>query len=367
MEIQLSVFILSLIPFFALASSTSDVIEMVVPSEDFPSWLTDFNPTKTLRGHADLIVSQDGTGDYKTINEAVAAAPTGSKTRFIIYVKRGTYKEIVHIGELKTHLTIVGDGSDATIITGSLNSKDGTKTFNSSTVAIDGDWFMAQDLWIQNTAGPAKGPAVALRVSGDAVVIYRCRIDAYQDTLYAHSNRQFYRDCFITGTVDFICGRALAVFQNCQIEARKPTEGQSNVITAQQKRDKDDTNSGFSIQNCSITASADLAPFKRMVKTYLGRPWGDFSTVVFMECYMDDMIDASGWTPWNSSTTGRLSTLFYGEYRNKGPGANTSQRVDWKGFKVITDPIEAGKFTVGEFLNGDSWLNATGVPFYEGL
>ncbi|CAH8255167.1 unnamed protein product [Arabidopsis lyrata] len=366
MEIQLSVFILSLIPFFALASSTSDVIEMVVPSDDFPSWLTDFNPTKTLRGHADLIVSQDGTGDYKTINEAVAAAPTGSKTRFIIYVKRGTYKEIVHIGELKTHLTIVGDGSDATILTGSLNFKDGTKTFDSATVAIDGDWFMAQDLWIQNTAGPAKGQAVALRVSGNYVVIYQCRIDAYQDTLYAHSNTQFYRDCFITGTVDFICGRASAVFQNCQIEARKPTEGQSNVITAQQ-RGKDDKHSGFTFQNCSIKASSDLAPLKRMVKTFLGRPWGDLSTVVFMESYMDDLIDPTGWTPWNSSTTRRLSTIFYGEYRNKGPGANTNQRVDWKGFKVITDPIEAGKFTVGEFINRDSWLNATGVPFYEGL
>jgi len=231
--------------------------------------------------------------------------------------------------------------------------------------AIDGNWFMAQDLWIQNTAGPAKGQAVVLRVSGDAVVIYRCRIDAYQDTLYGHSYRQFYRDCFITGTVDFIFGHASAVFQNCRIEARKPMEGQSNVITAQQS-DKPGT-SGFSIQNCSITASSDLVPVKRMVKTFLGRPWGDFSTVVFMESYLDDMIDPMGWTPWNSSTTGRLSTLYYGEYKNKGPGANTSQKVRWKGFKIITDPIEANKFTVGKLINKDLWLNATGIPYNEGL
>lgn len=95
---------------------------------------------------------------------------------------------------------------------------------------------MAQDLCIQNTAGPTKGQAVALRVSADAVVIYRCRIDAYQDSLYAHTNRQFYRDCYIMGTVDFICGQAIAVFQYCQIVARKPIKGQMNVITAQ-KRD----------------------------------------------------------------------------------------------------------------------------------
>ncbi|OAP12952.1 hypothetical protein AXX17_AT1G44540 [Arabidopsis thaliana] len=142
-------------------------------------------------------------------------------------------------------------------------------------------------------------------------------------------------------------------------------EGQSNVITAQQN-DKSGT-SGFSIQNCSITASSDLVPVKRMVKTFLGRPWGDFSTVVFMESYLDDMIDPMGWTSWNSSTTGRLSTLYYGEYKNKGPGANTSQRVRWKGFKIITDPIEANKFTVGKLINKDPWLNATGIPYNEGL
>ncbi|KAL1202314.1 putative pectinesterase 56 [Cardamine amara subsp. amara] len=99
--------------------------------------------------------------------------------------------------------------------------------------AVDGPWFMAQDLCIQNTAGPTMGQAVALRVSEDAVAFYRCRVEGFQNTLYAHEGRQFYRECYITGTVNFICGAATAVFQYCQLVARKPSPGQTNMITAQ--------------------------------------------------------------------------------------------------------------------------------------
>lgn len=225
---------------------------------------------------------------------------------------------------------------------------------------------MAQDLCIQNTAGPQKEQAVALRISADFAVVYRCRIEAYQDTLYASSGRQFYRDCQITGTVDFICGKAAAVFQYCQIEARKPNRGQTNVLTAQ-SRDRLDLLSGFSFHKCNITASSDLNPITGSVKTFLGRPWRAFSRVVFMESFIDGLIDSAGWTPWNKTDIGTLSTLYYGEYKNTGPGSDTSKRVSWKGYRIITDPKEAAIFTVGELLQGDLWINSTGVPYELGL
>ncbi|CAH8256995.1 unnamed protein product [Arabidopsis lyrata] len=318
----------------------------------------------------------DGTGDYKTVMEAIIAAPVNSKLRYIIYVKKGIYNEIVKIEDTKTNLIIIGDGRDDTILSGNLNANDGIKTYDSATLGVNGNgfmaragyWhvqvpglFMAQDICIRNTAGPAKGQAVALRVSAEAVVIHRCRIEAYQDSLYAHWGKQFYSECYITGTVDFICGHATAVFQHCQIEARKPKFGQSNVITAHSRTNPSDK-SGFSIQKCNITASSELAPVRGTIKTYLGRPWGNFSRVIFLESFMDALIDPAGYIPWNKSDIETLSTLSYIEYKNKGLGAVTTNRVQWKGFKVMTDPKEAIKFTVGKFINQDFWLNSTGVP-----
>ncbi|CAH8355400.1 unnamed protein product [Eruca vesicaria subsp. sativa] len=314
-----------------------------------------------LKGEADIVVAKDGTGNFTTVRDAVTAAPENSKKRYIIYVKKGVYEEIVIIGNRKENITIVGDGRDLTVLTGSLS---GIKTFQTATLGVDGDGFMAQDISIQNTAGPKKGQAVALRISADMSVVYRCRVDGFQDALYAQSGKQFYRECHITGTVDFICGEAAAVFQYCQIEARKPLEGQSNVITAQ-SRSNNTKNSGFSIHKCNITATPDLTPVIGTVKTFLGRPWGAYSTVVVIKSFLDDLIDPAGWTPW-ADDRGRLSTLYYGEYQNNGLGADTTKRVKWEGFKIIQDPKVAAEFTV-EKLIGGSWLRDMGVPYEERL
>ncbi|XP_013654104.2 probable pectinesterase 56 [Brassica napus] len=335
--------------------------------DEFPSWIEKnfLQTSKVLKMNANLVVAKDGSGDYVTVKEAVGAAPENSPTRLIIYIKQGVYSEIVEIGVAKTNITFVGDGQDWTILTGSLNKKDGVKTFFSATVAVNGDGFVAQDLCFQNTAGPSKSQAVALRVSAERAVIYRCRIDGYQDTLYAFSGSQFYRKSYITGTVDFIFGHAPAVFQYCQIVARKPNHGQSNMVTAQ-NRDTQDQKSGFTLQRCNITASADLSPVKSTVKTYLGRPWGVMSTVVVMESFIDDHIDPAGWYPWDIGKEPSPS-IYYGEFGNYGPGANTSERVTWKGFRAIQDPKEAERFTVGQLIHGELWLNTTGVPYETGL
>ncbi|KAG5390976.1 hypothetical protein IGI04_032517 [Brassica rapa subsp. trilocularis] len=333
------------------------------------------NFSLALESKADITVSKDGSGKFTTVKEAVASAPENSKTRHTILVKRGTYLENVIIGKNKTNLTILGEGSNLTTITGSWNHVDGKGTYDSATLgililvytisAVDGEGFMAQDICIENTAGPTKEQAVALRVSANKAVIYRCRIDAYQDTLYAHIERQFYRECYITGTVDFICGQATAVFQNCDIVARKPLQGQQNMITAQQCQTQS-RDTWFSFHKCKIRAAQDLIPVKETVKTFLGRPWGDYATVVFMKSAIDDLIDPAGWAPWDNDER-RLSTLFFGEYQNSGSGAGTVKRITWKGFKVITDPKEAEQFTVEKLLQGESWIRSTGVPYEERL
>ncbi|MCD7472737.1 Pectinesterase/pectinesterase inhibitor 18 [Datura stramonium] len=289
---------------------TDNNVETV--TDGLPSWVTS-NDRRLLQLSADaiaanVVVATDGSGKYKTVKEAVAAAPDNSKTRYVIYVKKGIYKENVEIGKTKKNLMLVGDGMDATIITGNLNVVDGSTTFKSATVAAVGDGFIAQDLQFQNTAGPQKHQAVALRVGADQSVINRCKIDAFQDTLYTHTLRQFYRDCYITGTVDFIFGNAAVVFQNCKIAARKPMSAQQNMVTAQGREDPNQ-NTGTSIQNCDIIPSSDLDPVKGSFKTYLGRPWKAYSRTVFLQSNIGDHIDPAGWSVWQGDFA--LKTLYY--------------------------------------------------------
>nr|KYP67405.1 Pectinesterase 2.1 [Cajanus cajan] len=353
-----------------LGQKVEKMIEEALKEEEFPSWVSsrDRRLLESKAGDikANVVVAQDGSGKFKTVAEAVASAPDKGKTRYVIYVKKGTYKEKVEIGKKKTNVMLVGDGMDATIITGSLNFIDGTSTFNSATVAAVGDGFIGQDIWFQNTAGPEKHQAVALRVGADQSVINRCRIDAFQDTLYAHSNRQFYRDSFITGTVDFIFGNAAVVFQKCNLVARKPLSNQNNMVTAQGREDPNQ-NTATSIQQCTLTASSDLKPLVGSIKTFLGRPWKKYSRTVVMQSTLDSHIDPSGWAEWDAQSKDFLQTLYYGEYMNSGPGAGTSKRVSWPGFHVIQSAAEATKFTVTQLIQGNVWLKNTGVNFIEGL
>lgn len=230
--------------------------------------------------------------------------------------------------------------------------------------AVIGDGFFARDVTFQNTAGPEKLQAVALRSDSDHSVFYRCSFKGFQDTLYVHSQRQFYRDCDIYGTVDFIFGDAAAVFQNCNIYSRKPIIGQMNTVTAHARVDANE-NTGISIHNSRVIAAPDLIPVQDLVKTYLGRPWGEYSRTAFIKTYLGSLIDPAGWIEWNG--TFALSTLYYGEYMNIGSGAEAGERVKWPGFHVITDSLEAQKFTASDLLIGNSWIPASAVPYTSGL
>ncbi|XP_027117883.1 pectinesterase 2-like [Coffea arabica] len=334
--------------------------------EGFPTWVTP-GDRKLLQSSSptpNAVVAQDGSGNFKTIAAAVAAAATRSGNgRYVIHVKAGTYKENVEIGTKLKNIMLVGDGIGKTIITGSNSVDGGTTTFKSATVAVVGDGFIAQGITFRNTAGPQNHQAVALRSGSDLSVFYQCSFEGYQDTLYVHSQRQFYSECDVYGTVDYIFGNAAVVFQNCNLYSRNPPN-KINTITAQGRTDPNQ-NTGISIHNSRVTAASDLKPVQSSVKTYLGRPWQQYSRTVFMKTFLDGLIDPAGWLPWSGNFA--LDTLYYGEYANTGPGSSTANRVNWKGYHVITSATEASKFTVGNFIAGNSWLPATNVPFTSGL
>ncbi|XP_028796245.1 pectinesterase [Neltuma alba] len=332
----------------------------------WPAWMTaeDRRLLQSGTETANVVVAADGSGNYRTVSEAVAAAPARSSTRYVIRIKAGVYRENVEVPSSKTNIMFVGDSRTNTIITGSRNVVDGSTTFNSATVAAVGDGFMAREITFQNSAGPSKGQAVALRAGADLSAFYRCAFLAYQDTLYVHSNRQFFTDCLVVGTVDFIFGNSAAVLQNCDIRPRLPLRGQSNMVTAQGRSDPNQ-NTGIVIQNSKITANSDLEAQKGSVRSYLGRPWREYSRTVIMKTYIDDVIDPEGWHRWDGDFA--LDTLFYGEYQNTGSGADTSRRVNWKGFNVITSASEAQTFTAQNFIEGSGWLSSTGFPYTLGL
>ncbi|KAI4349684.1 hypothetical protein L6164_010244 [Bauhinia variegata] len=313
-----------------------------------------------------VVVSQDGSGNFTTINAAIAAAPNNTDATdgyFLIYITEGVYQEYVSIDKKKTYLMLIGEGINRTIITGDRNVVDGFTTFNSATFAVVAPGFVAAGITFRNTAGPNKHQAVAMRSGADMSTFYSCSFEGYQDTLYTHSNRQFYRECDIYGTVDFIFGNGAAVLQNCNIYPRLPLSGQFNAITAQ-GRTEPNQNTGISIQNATIRAADDLAPNVGSVNTYLGRPWKQYSRTVYLQSFMDSLINAAGWREWNGDFA--LSTLYYAEYSNTGPGSSTSNRVTWPGYHVI-GATEAANFTVSNFVAGDDWLPRTGVPYLSGL
>ncbi|XP_057729225.1 probable pectinesterase/pectinesterase inhibitor 61 [Arachis stenosperma] len=344
--------------------------EEVEEKEDFPKWLSKRDrrllslPVSAVQ--ADVIVSKDGNGSVKTIAEAIKKVPEYGNRRFVIYIKAGRYEEDnLKVGRKKTNVMIIGDGKGKTVITGGRNVLQEMTTFHTASFAASGSGFIARDMTFENYAGPAKHQAVALRLSSDHAVVYRCNVIGYQDTCYVHSNRQFFRECDIYGTVDFIFGNAAVVFQNCSLYARKPMPQQKNTITAQNRKDPNQ-NTGISIHNCRILATSDLQASKGSFPTYLGRPWKMYARTVYMISYIGDHVHPRGWLEWNTSNFA-LDTCYYGEYMNFGPGAAIGQRVKWAGYRIITSTVEASRFTVGQFISGSSWLPSTGVAFISGL
>ncbi|EXC03939.1 Putative pectinesterase/pectinesterase inhibitor 28 [Morus notabilis] len=331
------------------------------------SWLSDGKRRllqatgKTIK--ADVVVAKDGSGKYRTVNEALKDIPKKGNKTFVIYIKQGVYKEQVMFAKSMTHVMIIGDGPTKTRITGSLNFIDGVQTFKTATVSVIGSNFIAKDIGFENSAGPQKHQAVALRVQSDMSIFYNCHMDGYQDTLYAHTHRQFYRDCVITGTIDFIFGDSAAVFQNCKMVIRKPLDNQNCIVTAQGRTERREA-TALVLQNCTITGDPAYLPVKDQNKGYLGRPWKEFSRTIIMNSRIDDVIAPEGWLPWAGDFA--LNTCFYTEILNRGPGSKLDGRVKWRGIKKV--PAQrAVEYTPGRFIRGDWWIKAAGVPYVSGM
>ncbi|XP_047963945.1 pectinesterase-like [Salvia hispanica] len=311
-----------------------------------------------------MVVAQDGSGQYKTISAALEALPKkNTNATIVIYIKAGVYKETCIVPKKVNKVVFIGDGPGKTVITGNLNFAAGVKTYHTATVVINADEFLAKDITFENTAGYKGHQAVALRVSGDMAVFHNVHILGYQDTLYAHKYRQFYSGCTISGTVDFVFGDALAIFQKCTFVVRKPGPNQACMVTAEGRIDPRSPG-GFVLQNSSIVAEEALLSAEKAVKVYLGRPWKELSRTIIMASDIGGFVDPTGWAPW--SGTFAIDTCYYGEYKNRGAGSNTSGRVQWKGIKKITPEI-AQSWTGGAAYGDDSWIEKAGVPYVSTL
>ncbi|CAA0817523.1 Putative pectinesterase/pectinesterase inhibitor 28 [Striga hermonthica] len=308
-----------------------------------------------------VVVAKDGSGKYKTVNEALLEAPQNSNKTFVIYIKEGVYEEYVTVNRTTWSVMFLGDGPTKTRIVGDKSFVGGYETFWTTTVAIEGDGFIARDMGFENRAGPKMMQAVAVRVSADMSLFHNCQLDGFQDTLYAHNHRQFYRDCTISGTIDFIFGNARAVFQNCTLLIRKPLETQKMCMVTAQGRTLVNQTSATVLQNCRILPAPDYPVNDKSYKAYLGRPWKDFSRTIVMDSEIDGVINPDGWATWEGSTA-NLGTCWYAEVNNKGPGADLSRRVKWPGIKAVSVQ-GAAAFAPGEFMVGDSWIADKGIPY----
>lgn len=280
-----------------------------------------------LVGHAyrtdyDMVVAQDGSGDFTTVQEAIQHVPDMRENRTVIYIKGGVYKEKITLPPNKTNVSLIGEHADRTILTfddyASKKNSYGEDigTSGSASFFVFGDGLYAENITFENSAGPV-GQAVAVRTTATRVFFNKCRFLGHQDTLYPHGvgSKQYYKDCYIEGTTDFIFGSATALFQSCDINC-KP--GGSYITAASTP---DTVRYGFVFKDCRISGDAPEA------STYLGRPWRPYAKTVFIGCYLGNQVRPEGWHNWGKVDNEK--TAFYAEYDNEGAGARTEGRVNW--------------------------------------
>ena len=270
----------------------------------------------------DFVVDQNGGGDFTTVQVAIDAVPHLRKQETRILIKKGVYKEKLILASTKTNVTFIGEDLKKTVLTyddfaskpNSFGEEMGTS--GSSSFYVFGDGFRAENITFENSSGPV-GQAVAVRVDGDQVVFVNCRFLGFQDTLYPHGDRsrQYYKDCYIEGTTDFIFGWSTVVFEDCEIFSKKG----GHYITAASTNEE--TAHGFVFVNCELAGDAPEQ------SVYLGRPWRPYAQTVFIYCEMAAHIKAEGWHNWNKPEAEKTS--YYAEYQSEGKGSNVATRVDW--------------------------------------
>lgn len=270
-----------------------------------------------------FVVAQDGSGDFTTVQAAINAVPDYRKagpTR--IYIKKGIYKEKIVIAESKQGVQLIGE--DGAVLTyddyaqkpNIFGEEKGTS--GSGSIYIFGPDFMAENITFENTSGPV-GQAVACHVAGDRAVFRRCRFLGFQDTLYTfgENTREYYEDCYIEGTIDFIFGKATAVFNRCELRSKRTGGFLTAPATPQ------GSNYGYVFYDCKLTADEGV----EAGSVWLSRPWRPYGKTVFIRCEMGQHIRPEGWNNWGKTDNER--TAYYAEYQCYGKGADTSRRVAW--------------------------------------
>jgi len=267
----------------------------------------------------DFVVALDGSGNFTSIQKAIDACKAFPDSMVRIFVKNGTYNEKLVVPSCNSHLSIIGESADKTII--SYNdyfdkiNRGRNSTFYTYTLKVEATDFHLENITVENTAGPV-GQAVALHVEGDRCVFINCRFLGNQDTLYAAGrfSRQFFSKCYVEGTTDFIFGEATAFFESCELHCK----ANSFISAASTSEGKP---FGFVFRKCKITAAPGVD------KVYLGRPWRSFAKVAFLNCEMGKFIVPEGWADWSKPENEKTS--YFAEFNNTGLGAERSHRVSW--------------------------------------
>ena len=330
-------------------------LKLLVALAIFPVWLCAEAP---LRHPSKVVVALDGTGDFRSVQEAVQAAPADGS---VIRIRPGLYREVINIERPFIELHGLGATPADVVLSYDLSNGTAGGTGKSASTTVNGDDFYAENLTFENTFSRNKAltqegsQAVALRVTGDRAVFRRVRLLGYQDTLYANGKgcdtdagpcraaRQYFADCYIEGNVDFIFGDSLAFFENCEIHA---LAHKTVMLTAQSKR-YDGEQSGYVFDHCRITAEPGVET------VYLGRPWRSHASVVFLNTTMGPEVNEAGWLEWRHDDKPSLPTVFYAEYNSAGAGAKPAGR-DPHSHQLTA--AEAGRYSVENVLGGsDHW------------
>lgn len=301
-----------------------------------------------------IVVSKDGKGNFTTVQQAIDAVENSSSTRTKILIKAGTYKEKIIIPETKGAILLEGENPENTIITyddfASKKNSEGKDigTTGSSTIFIYSNDFTVKNISFENSSGRV-GQAVAVLTSGDRIAFENCRFLGNQDTLYlkgvqdspdkTRSSRNYFKNCYIEGTTDYIFGAGTAVFENCTIYSKETASYVTAASTPQENE------FGFVFINSKIIGNA------KENSVYLGRPWRPFAKTVYIDCEINSTIKSEGWHNWNKPDAEK--TTFYGEFNSKGTGANATKRVSWS-HQVTKE--ERKKYIPDNILKGkDNW------------
>ncbi|QOD60208.1 pectate lyase [Polaribacter haliotis] len=321
--------------------------------ETYTDWKLKHSVNKNVKpvNEYKIVVAKDGTGDYKTIQEAINNTKSFPYERVTIFIKNGIYKEKVKVHEWNSNLSIIGESKENTVITyDDYFNKIGlgrNSTFYTYTLLIEANNVILKNLTIENSSGEV-GQAVALSVFSDEVAVINCKLLGNQDTLYASGKgKQYYKDCYIEGTTDFIFGSATAFFENCQIHSKK-----DSYITAAST--PKDSLFGYVFKECKLTATKNIS------KVYLGRPWRIYAKTVFINCDLGKHILPIGWDNWKKPEAEK--TTFYTEYNNKGEGFRPEKRVDWS---YQLSKRESKKYTLKNILG--KYKKTSKKEWYENL